>query len=179
MDKNIRLAAIIFALALVLGSFSLGRETAPGGLLGSQTVNYTNSGNSANLYNSLQSLLQDITAVRNPLAGITVCTTASLDFPALSTSTANYAAQAATTTQVTNCPAAAGSQVLVQSVTVNPGTVFLGDVNTASTTSATFDIWANASSVFTNPVASTFTITIIPNTFTAPAALNTVSSTSN
>lgn len=173
MTKNAIIAFVV--IALVVG-FGIGYLAVRSGSLGA-TVNYSNNGGSLNLYTELASIVQDLQATRSPLSTLATGATGSLAFPTATSSEA-------TTTQVSGLPAAAGDLVLVSAVTPTSTAVYSASVDLASTTSATFTILMTPSPVTAgaavSPTASVFNLTVLPAaTFKVPAALVTVTSTSN
>lgn len=171
-NKLYGVIAVVLGFVLVgVGGYMYGQNKTLG------TV-YANpySLQSYTLYNLFNSIVRDLQNVRAPLAGIVQSTTAAIAFPAISSSTAGV-----TTTTVATIPAAKGDLVFVRPSTSSPGFSFDADVNTASTTGATFDINAHNNTLGAAAVAPSstlFYITVIPrSSFAVPAALQTATST--
>lgn len=170
-----KLTLVIVAGAVILAGI-IGYVVFHQGNTFGATINYSNCGSQANCYNMLSGLLTDITNIRQVVSGLVTSSTASLQFP-----TGTATTTTATTTQVIGLAAAAGDIVLVSPVTQTLGIIYSASVAVASTTSATFQITAaNASTTAVAPTASVFNLTVLPRaSFLAPAALTTVTSTSN
>lgn len=176
MDYNKFIVAAVVAVLLVVGvtAYNVGQKAG----FGAATINYSNSLSQVNLYNVLESLLADVTAVRRPLSGIGSGTTASINFPALSTSTGGNT----TTTVVTGLIANLGDLVMVSPNTLTASTTYQAYVSVASTSNATIELHAfqAGDAIAVDPAATTFNVvTFSSSTLTRPASLVTASSTSN
>lgn len=143
--------------------------------LGATTSTYNTALQQIPLYNWQVDVVNSLAALRAPLSGVTASTTASITFPAVSSTTTQ-----GTTTVITGLAASNGDFIFVSPNTPTAGVNFYGGVNTASTTSATFQISAvnaSTSAATVTPTATTFNVTVVPkSSFTAPAALSVTTS---
>lgn len=178
-NKHLVLAAVVAVVILGLGYFAFTALQAnkPANFGAGATIGYQSSLYNQNTFNGFNSLLQDLIAVRLPLSAINQTTTAVIAWPAVSSSTPGA------TTTAPGLACAVGDFVMVQPVTTSSGAVvFSGACTTASTTSATFSLYATVASgsVAVTPAATNMHITVIPfATFTGAAALNTATSSSS
>lgn len=169
----------LLALVVVLagfGAYQLGSNDNQNEILGA-AINYSNSLSNKALADALFGLHSDLVNIRAPLAGLLATSTATIDFPAVSSTTTQG------TTTAAGIAIAAGDLVFVSPATITPGVSYYGSVNVASTTSATIQITAvNASSstATVDPATTVFKVTVLPTaTFAAPAAIVTTTSTAN
>lgn len=168
MKSNLLLAAGV-VVALLLGAFSLGfslRQPAAPPL--GATIGYQSAVGNQLTFNALNSLLQDVTAVRSSLGGVI---SASKTFSPGTLGTLQQA-----TSSVSTVGAVAGDLVLVSgtSTDANSPLTYWGYVSGAGTTTV---VVANTSSSAQTANNITVTVRVLPaGTFAAPAAL--LSSTS-
>lgn len=153
----------VAVMALALGGYAVfaGHASAPS----------TFSSVSAYQAMNNQNLLTTLQTINAPLANIPNGTTAAIDFPNL-TNASGTSAQS-TTTVVTGVAASLGDAVLVMPNTPTTGAAFIGQVSTASTTSATITITEQANTLNTavDATSTTFNVIVLPaSTFKSSGA---------
>ena len=177
-DNNVLFGAIVAIVALIgMAAVSISNENvkietgiqASNGNLGS-ALYYSTAQGSKELYTFLSGIIDDLTAVRAPLAGL-ISTSLTWD-PANIASSSVYAV-GITTTTVTTAGAAVGDQVLAtfDSATSTELWTVSGRVVSASTTLITMVNWGSAALDLTT---STLYVQVLPrSSFIAPSALTT------
>jgi len=175
MDNKVQ-SWVAIGLILVIMFVGFGQLSAINGQVSRSSdaagsaLTYSAARDHIETYNLLSSIITDLGSVRDPLAGVLSTTTAAIAFPAIASSSPIVA----TTTEPT-LAAALGDIVLVRPSTSSPGFSFWGDVHTASTTAATFNLYAangTLGAAAVAPSSTLFYITVIPRaSFAAPAAL--------
>ena len=166
--KLISIIGVILAVVVsVCGLVYIFRDN--GGLVGSTAITYSGSVGRAETYAIFSSLLTYITAVRAPLAGI-LTGSATLNATALGPiATATSSA----TTSITVTGAAAGDYVMLGSSTSTADVFLTGLVTAANTVSVSA---RNVNAAAQTTATTTLYAVVMPRaSFTAPAALGTVS----